>query len=224
MRNPLILFALLLMTMQGAVSAGEKSVPSGSAPAAPAAREPDIVQSIEDHYRNLVDLTAKVVQKNYLKSVGKTQIFEGILSIKRPGKLRLEYTNGQVIVIDGKEAWFYSRKNEQAIRRTFQDFEQANIPVAFLLGAGEIRKEFNVVPGAAGASGMLDLAPHRKSGAVMKKVRLVADATGRITEMTVYDRSGNNSKVLFSDVQEGVGLDDGIFQFKAPKGTEIIEQ
>jgi outer membrane lipoprotein carrier protein len=223
MRDLLILLALLAVTAHGAASAGEESLPSGTAAAATATREPELARLIEDHYRGLSDLTAKIVQKNYLKSVGKTQTFEGVLSVKRPGKLRLEYTNGQVIVIDGKEAWFYSRKNEQAIRRTFQDFEQANIPVAFLLGAGEIRKEFDVLPGAA-ASGVLDLAPRKKSGAVMKKVRLAADGTGRITEMTVYDRTGNSSKVLFSEVHEGVGLEDGFFQFKAPKGTEIIEQ
>jgi outer membrane lipoprotein carrier protein len=224
MHKLMIILAVLLTASYGPAIAGEESIPSVTPTAAPAGGERDLVRSIEDHYRNLTDLTAKVVQRNYLKSVDKTQAFEGVLSIKRPGKLKLEYTNGQTIVVDGKEAWFYSRKNEQAIRRTFQDFEQANIPGAFLLGAGDIRKEFDVAPGAADKPGVLDLVPRRKSGAVMKKVRLVADGTGRITEMTVHDRSGNFSKVLFSDVQEGIGLDDRLFQFKAPKGTEIIEQ
>src|SRR5512135_297854 len=109
------------------------------APVFPPPTGDELVHAIERHYSGLTDLTAKVVQKNFLKSVGKTQKFEGTLAVKKPGKLRLEYTNGQVIVIDGKEVWFYSRVNSQAIRRTFEDFEQANIPVAFLLGAGTIQ-------------------------------------------------------------------------------------
>jgi len=183
----------------------------------------DAVEAVEAHYRDLVDLTAKVVQKNFLKSVEKTQTFEGTLSIKKPGKLRLEYTNGQVIVIDGREAWFYSKKSSQAIRRTFKDFEQANIPVAFLLGAGAIRQDFDVSAPQADKPRMLDLAP-KKAGAAMKRLRLHADEAGRIARMIVYDRSGNTSDVQFSDVKEGVNLDDAQFRFKVPKGTEIIEQ
>jgi outer membrane lipoprotein carrier protein len=205
------------------VSGGTATVVTDPSITAPASLCTDAVQSIEGHYRDLVDLTAKVVQKNFLKSVEKTQKFEGALFIKRPGKLRLEYTNGQVIVIDGKDAWFYSKKSSQAIRRTFKDFEQANIPVAFLLGAGAIRQDFDVSIPEGGTRGLLDLTPKRP-GAAMNKLRLQTDENGRITRMIVYDRSGNTSDVRFSDVKEGVGLDEAQFRFKVPKGTEIIEQ
>jgi outer membrane lipoprotein carrier protein len=202
------------------VTATAVTVPSSSVPTAV---DMDTVQTIEAHYRNLADLTTMVVQKNFLKSVEKTQKFEGTLAIKRPGKLRLEYTNGQLIMIDGAEAWFYSKKSEQAIRRTFKDFEQANIPVAFLLGAGAIRQDFVVSMPEADKPRMLDLVP-KKTGAAMRKLRLYSDETGKITRMIVYDRSGNTSDVQFFDVKESVGLDDGQFRFKVPKGTEIIEQ
>jgi outer membrane lipoprotein carrier protein len=203
------------------VTATAVTAPSSSS--VPAAVGIDGVQAIEAHYRDLADLTARVVQRNFLKSVEKTQKFEGTLAIKRPGKLRIEYTNGQLIMIDGTEAWFYSRKSEQAIRRTFKDFEQANIPVAFLLGAGAIRQDFAVSMLEADKPRMLDLVP-KKAGAAMKMLRLYSDETGKITRMIVYDRSGNTSDVQFFDVREGVGLDDVQFRFKAPKGTEIIEQ
>jgi outer membrane lipoprotein carrier protein len=229
-----LLIVLLLFPMGYAVSAAETApLASGPAVTAPAVTAPtssvpaavgtDAVQAIEAHYRELADLTAKVVQKNFLKSVNKTQKFEGILSIKRPGKLRLEYTNGQVIFIDGTDAWFYSKKSEQAIRRTFKDFEQANIPVAFLLGAGALRQDFEVSVPEEDNPRMLDLVP-KKAGAAMKKLRLHSDETGRIIRMIVYDRSGNTSDVQFSNVKEGVGLDDAQFRFKVPKGTEVIEQ
>jgi outer membrane lipoprotein carrier protein len=220
----------LLLVSGGTLSAvAETASPvTATAVTVPTATEPapagmDAVQAIEAHYRDLVDLTAKAVQKNFLKSVEKTQKFEGTLAIKRPGKLRLEYTNGQVIVVDGSDAWFYSKKSSQAIRRTFKDFEQANIPVAFLLGAGAIRQDFNVSVPEADKPRMLDLVP-KKAGAAMKKLRLHSDEAGRITRMIVYDRSGNTSDVQFSDVTEGAGLDDAQFRFKVPKGTEVIEQ
>ena len=184
----------------------------------------DAVERVEAHYRDLADLTAQVEQKNFLKTVDKTQRFAGTLKVKRPGKLRLEYTNGQLIVIDGAEAWFYSKKSEQAIRRTFKDFEQANIPVAFLLGAAHIRDDFAVVE-RAGKDGqrVLELTPKRATAA-MEKLGLVCDDAGRIATLVVHDRSGNTSTITFSEVRENTGLGDGLFRFKAPKGTEIIEQ
>ena len=211
--------AILLTVTMASASYALDSSPAVTAFAAPT----DAVTAIESHYRDLVDLTAKVVQKNFLKSVDKTQTFDGSLSIKKPGKLRLEYTNGQIIVIDGKEVWFYSKKSAQAVRRTFKDFEQANIPVAFLLGAGSIRQDFDVSQPEAAKPLMLDLVPKRK-GAAMKKLRLLSDGSGRIAQMIIFDRSGNTSDIRFSEVREGIGLDDQQFRFKVPKGTEVIEQ
>ncbi len=183
----------------------------------------EVVQAVEQHYSALKDMTAKVTQKNYLKSLDRTQTFGGTLAIRKPGRLRLDYTNGQRIVIDGNEAWFYSEKSRQAIKRAFADFEQANIPVAFLLGAASIRDDFEVSQPDTKNPRLLDLKPKR-SGAAMTKVRISTDDRGRITELIIYDRSGNTSTVAFSAIVEDAGVDEGQFRFSVPKGTEIIEQ
>ncbi len=183
----------------------------------------DTIASVENHYRDLNDLTAKVIQKNDLKSIGKTQKYEGKLFIKKPGKLRLEFSNGQLILIDGKAALFYSKKSEQVIKKTFTDFEHMNIPVAFLLGAARIRDDFDVLEADPKKPRDLELLP-RKPGAAMKKMRLRVDDAGRIMEITIFDKSGNMTTITFSDIREGAGVDDQRFVFNAPKGTEIIEQ
>ncbi len=213
-------FTVLVGLLVAAVAQAGTEQP---APIFPPLTKDELVHAIERHYSGLADLTAKVVQKNFLKSVGKTQKFEGALAIKRPGKLRLEYTNGQIIVIDGKEVWFYSKANSQAIRRTFEDFEQANIPVAFLLGAGTIGRDFDVSRLESGEGAVLELVP-KKRGAAMTKLRLIADDEGRISRMIIFDRSGNTSDILFAGVKENAGVDEGQFRFKTPKGTEVIEQ
>lgn len=183
----------------------------------------EAVQAVEDHYRELTDLTAKVVQKNHLKSLGKTQTFDAMLWIKKPGRLRLDYSNGQVILVDGKAALFYSRKSEQVIKKTFSDIEQMNIPVAFLLGAAHIRDDFEVRQPDPAAPRLLELSP-KKTGAAMKKLTLRSDDAGRIASLDILDKAGNRTEISFSEVQEGAGIADKLFVFKAPKGTEVIEQ
>ncbi len=183
----------------------------------------EAVVAVEKHYEALTDLAAKVTQINRLKAVGKTQTFVGALLVKRPGKLRLEYTNGQMILIDGSAALFYSKKSEEVIKKTFTDFEHMNIPVAFLLGAAHIRDDFTVLQPDPKAPRRLELIP-RKSGAAMKKLGLESDDAGRIVKLTIFDRTGNITEIIFSDARENTGLADTFFTFTPPKGTEIIEQ
>jgi outer membrane lipoprotein-sorting protein len=183
----------------------------------------EVVSAVEDHYRDLADLTGKVMQKNVLKAVNKTQTFDGALRIKKPGKLRLDYTNGQVILVDGKAALFYSKKSKQVIKKTFTDIQHMNIPVAFLLGAAHIRDDFDVLQPDPKTPRVLELLP-KKAGAAMKKLMLQTDDAGRIMGMTILDRSGNTTEITFSEVREGLGSDDQLFMFSIPKGTEIIEQ
>jgi chaperone LolA len=183
----------------------------------------DVVSSVENHYRDVADITARVAQKNLLKAIGKTQKFEATLLIKKPGKLRLDYTNGQVILVDGKSALFYSKKSEQVVKKTFTEFENMNIPVAFLLGAAHIRDDFDVLQTDPKMPRSLELLP-KKPGAAMKRLLLRSDEAGRIDKLVIVDRSGNTSEVEFTDIRENGGIDDKRFVFLVPKGTEIIEQ
>jgi outer membrane lipoprotein carrier protein len=183
----------------------------------------EVVQSVEKHYRDTIDLSAKVSQKNLLRSMDKTQKFEGTLRIKKPGKLLLEYANGQLILINDKDVLFYSRKSTQVIKKAFSDFGRMNIPVAFLLGAAHIRDDFIARQPDAKLPRVLELLP-RKQGAAMKKLVLHVNETGRITQMAILDKTGNRTEIAFTDVREGTGLDDSMFTFTPPAGTEIIEQ
>ena len=194
-----------------------------SASAAHAQTVQDVVASVEKYYSEAAELTAKVTQKNFLKAVGRTQKFEGTLWIKKPGKLRIDYTNGQVVLVDGKSALFYSKKSEQMIKKTFTDIQQMNIPVAFLLGAAHIRDDFDVLQPDPKSPRSLELLP-KKPGAAMKKLGLLADENGRITLLTIFDKSGNTTEIELADAPAGAANDDKLFSFKAPKGTEIIEQ
>lgn len=188
-----------------------------------ASKQEDTALLVERHYQSLSTLAAKVRQKNFYKSLNKTQIFEGTIVVKKPGRLRLDYTNGQTIVINSDEAWFYSKKSRQAIKRSFKDFDRANIPVAFLLGAASIRDDFDAAQPGPERPREIELFP-KKPSAAMKKLRIKADENGRIIELVIFDRSGNVTEISFSEIQEGGGVDDNLFVFRVPEGTEVIEQ
>ncbi len=211
----LIVIALFLIALPHALPAAERTAASDPADAA--------ISRVEAHYRNVRDLTAHTVQKNHLAALDKTQTFIGELRIKKPGRLRIDYTNGQIILIDKNEVLFYSKKNEQEIKRTFTDLQALNIPVAFLLGAARIRDDFLVRLPDRRSPRVLELLP-RQEEAVMQKLLLHTDRTGRITLLTIFDRMGNRTEIAFSAVRENTGIADSAFAFTPPKGTEIIAQ
>ena len=97
-----------------------------------------------------------------------------------------------------------------------------NIPVAFLLGAAHIKDDFDISQPDPKTPQELDLLP-KKVGAAMKKLSLRVDDAGRINGLTILDKSGNTTTLVFADIRENTGLDDKQFVFTAPKGTEIIE-
>jgi outer membrane lipoprotein-sorting protein len=53
---------------------------------------------------------------------------------------------------------------------------------------------------------------------------MLADESGRITQLTIFDKTGNTTEILFTDIQENVKIEDKLFHFSVPRGTEIIEQ
>ncbi|HYA87162.1 MAG TPA: outer membrane lipoprotein carrier protein LolA [Nitrospirota bacterium] len=210
----LIFFALIIFFFSALTFAGRP---------ARAQTGQEVVSRVENHYSNVPSLTAKVTQKNLLKAIGKTQTFEGAIWMRKPGKIRIDYTNGQMIMVDGKTALFYSKKSDQVIRKTFADVQQMNVPVTFLLGAAHMSDDFDVLQPDPKSPLSLELLP-KKPGAAMKKLNLVTDETGRISNITIFDKSGNTAEIILSEVQEGASVDDRLFSFKVPKGTEIIEQ
>lgn len=208
------------------VLAASLSVVSGLSLASNTGRQDANVEAVmllEAYYNKISGLSAKIRQKNTLRSVGKTQRFEGTLYIKKPGKLRLDYTNDQTIVIDGGVAWLYSKKSEQAIKRTFKDFAHANIPVAFLLGAASVATDFHISGHDPANPLMLELVP-KGHGAAIKKIKLSLDEAGRIKLMTIFDRSGNITEIEFHEIKDNPELPDRLFHFLVPPGTEIIDQ
>lgn len=182
----------------------------------------ELAALVEQHYAAVSTVSAKVTQKSTMKAVGRTQVFDGQLALKKPGKLRIDFSNGQLVMVDGTSALFYSRKSEQMIRKKFADISQMNIPIAFLLGAAHISDDFTVSQ-SGGDGRSLDLLPKKKT-ATMKRIGLVCDEAGRITTLVIHDRSDNKTEIVFTDIREGGAIEDKLFAFKPPKGTEIVEQ
>jgi outer membrane lipoprotein carrier protein len=199
------------------VAAAPLSFAQGTDPAEALARR------IDRRHQALGDLTARFVQ-TYRSGLMQRQVTEsGVVSIKRPGRMRWEYRRPEkkLFVADGKTFYFYVPADKQVIVR--QPGGERGIPALLLAGRGGILTEFTVAMEPAPAAGIqrLKLTPRRADPEV-ETVFLDVDGSDRVRTIEVRDPQGNLSRFTFEDIRENLGLRDGLFQFRIPQGVEVV--
>ena len=108
---------------------------------APAAFAQDlnaVIRDVETAYGRLNDLKAEFSQSSFNKSLGQTIEAEGIVYLKKGGKLLWEYTTptAQEIVSDGKTLWVYTPTLNQVnvARARYYDYYKSGYYMAEYAG------------------------------------------------------------------------------------------
>ncbi|HWP34043.1 MAG TPA: outer membrane lipoprotein carrier protein LolA, partial [Thermodesulfobacteriota bacterium] len=204
-------------------------------PAPPAADQGALAlaQQVQRTYERTRDLTASFVQEATLVTLGRTQRSEGSVWLKKPGRMRWDYAGrggreGQVIVSDGRTLWIYNPDDRTVIREEI-GAALARTPLAFLMGLGELTRDFEVSRPAAdpglGREGevVLALAP-KEPVPVLQELYLAVDpARGLVTAALIVDPFGNRTRIVFERIRTNVGLPDSRFAFRVPPGVQVVE-
>jgi outer membrane lipoprotein carrier protein len=147
----------------------------------------------------------------------------GRLYLKRPGKMRWEYTrpDPKVAVLNGGDAALYLPEDRQLIRG---DEAWSSSPLLVLLsGEGRVADlfEFEALVDS-GKPVRLRLIP-RQEGQGFVEVLVTLDVSDyAITEAEVLDEAGNRMHYLFRSVRRNRGVSDDRFVLDPPAGTEIL--
>jgi len=186
-----------------------------------------VVERLERTYAAAADLTAAFRQTSTIAAAGQVQQATGTVAVKRPGKMRWDYLEPEprLFVTDGKRFWAYSPEDKQVLVREVGG-ALGETPLAFLMGAGSLRQEFEVRGvrhAAAGKTALLDLRPHRPDGAVGRLLLEVDLATSLIAQATIFDAVGNTIVLTLSDQKLNAGVPDSRFTFVPPPGVRVIQ-
>src|SRR5512138_731005 len=120
-----------------------------AAPAAEAAsgtRVGELVERVRAACAGVRDLSAAFHQTASNRSLGQVQEASGVLLLKRPGKMRWEYQkpDARLYVTDGKTLWAYNPGDKQVMVQEIAEAFTSRLPLAFLAGDCQLRKEFDV--------------------------------------------------------------------------------
>jgi outer membrane lipoprotein carrier protein len=199
--------------------------------AAPAAdlTAPELAAALQKKIDNIKDFTTDFTHV-YEGGVLRKQITErGHLLVKKPGKMRWDYTSPEQkeFVSDGVRLYSYIPQDKQVIVASVPPEDQATTPALFLAGKGSLARDFtaSLVPVPAGmpaGSRALKLVPKVRQQDYDWLMLVVDPDTLAIRGLQTIDAQGGKSTFSFANLKENTGLADKEFAFKIPRGVDVV--
>ena len=185
-----------------------------------------VLESVQKQYDKTRTFKARFTQKSYLKIMDQTQEAQGEVIIKKPGKMKWVYRapDPQILISNEKGIWLYLPEEKQVTKMAMENIYAANTPALFLVGEGKLRDSFKVDQVLKKDKTLtLVLIPSDKGMNIDRLFLFVEHKSYQIIGSTVYDNLGNETEILFSDIQVNLDLSDDLFEFKIPDGVDLID-
>jgi outer membrane lipoprotein carrier protein len=218
MRRFAVPYVFWVLVGAAVASVPARAADSGSADA--------IVERLQRNYDATADFVANFQQETEVKTLNRTLKSAGKLWYKRPGKMlwRYDTPKDQFVLADGKHLYFYQPEHNQIIKSPLQNAFRTDIPLSFLLGLGNLKKDFNATLKATeDQQHILRLEPKAAEGGYSDILMGVSKATSDILWVSVRDGTGNLTTIRFSDMRKGAGVNDSMFKLQIPAGADIVE-
>jgi len=238
---PIGVLALVVGCAVNSVAAFEGERFAGAEPGRNAARRPAagipatedlnaIVDGLQRKYSSIIGIAADFSQV-YQGTDGRTVRESGRLLLKRPGKARWDYTDPEkkVFISDGKNVYFYVFGERQATRAPVRQSRDPQIPFLFLLGRGNLRRDFSRIEIATGEpiiqSGdvVLRLVPRNAPEDFKLMLAEIDPSTFSVRRLVVFERNGSRMDFHLKNVHENYVAPDSDFRFSTPPGVTVVQ-
>jgi len=188
----------------------------------------ELASALQRKYDGIKDFSADFTHA-YEGGVLKKKITErGRLVVKKPGKMRWDYSapEQKQFVSDGLKMYSYIPQDKQVVVASVPENDAAT-PALFLAGKGNLTRDFtaSLVDAPAGmpaGSRALKLVPKVRQAEYDSLVLVVDPATLGIRGLVTIDAQGGTSSFSFTNLQENTGVADKAFAFKIPRGVDVI--
>jgi len=184
----------------------------------------ELAARIDHHYNSLHSLSVHFVQ--HYDGMGAHRKEEGVLLLRKPGKMRWSYTDpdGQLFILDGKYAYFYTPGQSEAQRVPEKQLNDLRSPLRFLLGHTELEKELTNLQATPAGNGDYELTGVPKGMEQrVAELKIEAEPDGTIREMSIVETDGVTNSFDFSGELGDAPAPEPAFVFTAPAGVHIVD-
>jgi len=188
-----------------------------------------LINGLQGKYLRLNTLSADFTQI-YNAPGERTRRESGRLQLKKPGKMRWEYATpeAKLYISDGKVIFEYLPAERSATRVSAKQTDDWRAPFMFLLGRGNLRRDFSRIeladeaPIRAG-NRVLRMIPKRRSD--MRELLIEVEPNSLTLARLSLLKSGNaRIDFLLTNVRENTVIADSVFSFQPPAGVTVRQQ
>jgi outer membrane lipoprotein carrier protein len=185
-----------------------------------------VLAGVELRYNRLA--TLKVDFEHTMRYLDRRPLVErGTLYLRRPGKMRWEYSKpaGKLLVGDGDLLYYYNPLSNQVRQLRPSQTGDLRVPLSFLLGRLHFRRQFRDLR-LQEIEGRAVLVGEGRSGKEANtRVEFTYDpADFELTHLKVYGQDESVTTFTFSGETVNPNLAEALFDFHAPPGAEVVDQ
>jgi outer membrane lipoprotein carrier protein len=185
-----------------------------------------VVEGLERRYASVETVIGNFRQT--YRAPGMDQVESGTFWLKKPGLMRWEYRSPEekLFVADGRESFLYVPEDRQVTVQPLRASDLRSTPLDLFWG-GDISRSFTAswekeFSPQGERTCQIRLTPRRRETEYAFLVLELDSQTYDLRRILIREPSGNTSEFFFTNVTENARIKREAFQFKAPKGVEII--
>lgn len=181
------------------------------------------IGAVERRYNSARTMEAAFDQ-SYLAQ-GRKRVERGQLSLRKPGRMRWEYTEpaGKLFIADGKWVWMYSPATGKAERAKLKASDDERAPLAFLLGKLDFSRLFRDFELAESGETAVIRALPKSDKVPYTSVEFTVGRQGEIRRLKVSNGDGSITEYAFANERLNGPVSDAKFRFTPPPGVEVEE-
>jgi outer membrane lipoprotein carrier protein len=185
-----------------------------------------MINGLQSKYNKISTLSADFTQVHTSRDQRERRE-SGSLLLKKPGRMKWNYTTPEEkqFISDGKWLYEYVAAEKAVTRSPIKEAGDLRAPFAFLLGQGNLRREFRRIEFAnespvKASNKVLRLIPRHLQDFDELRVELDPN-TFQIARLSIIEPDSDRSDFIFSNIKENIPAPSAEFTFKAPPGVEV---
>ncbi len=185
---------------------------------------PEILRGVENRYNRAQTLQV-LFQQTYLAPRRGPRTESGELFLRKPGRMRWQYTNpaGKLFVSDGKYLYLYTPGDNRVERSRAKETEDMRAPLAFLLGRLDFERDFKLFLTRKNGAEISITAEPRSDRMPYTQVEFTVGPSFEIREVEITGEDNSIMQFRFENEKLNPRLKDKLFEFQPPPGAEIVE-
>jgi outer membrane lipoprotein carrier protein len=180
------------------------------------------LDGLQKHYRETRSFSAKFSEE--IAAVGAPKRTRtGTVYFLKPGRMRWEFDepSKELIVSDGAQLYNYDPELNQVVEAPLAQALRSPGATEFLLGAGDVARDFNasLLDGAGNGLTNLKLVPKSEGNTVELGL---SPNNYDVETIRVIDQLGNVTSLKFTNIVNNTPVSDSLFKFAVPPGADIV--